>query len=178
MNETYEKKEIINNEYDYSNALITIENLSYLIQYCDQLYKQLTSLILEDEEKNKPLKLEYRNYTYKKSYNQDFEIYIRGKGYNQITCKDYETFASAVKNKTLVNVNEIHIKLALFFRRGKESALEEHENDFIISIKPYDITLMRKANYRDPSMDLIENQLKSILNQFPVANTIFCDKRR
>ena len=62
------------------------------------------------------------------------------------------------------------------FRRGRESNLEEHENTFIIKFEPYDITFARKSNYNDQIMNQIEDQINQILQKFPIANSIFCNK--
>ena len=63
------------------------------------------------------------------------------------------------------------------FLRGKEEKLEEHENLFTIIFNPYDIKFARKSNHSDPNMNKIEEQINSILKQFPVANSIFCNKQ-
>ena len=39
MNEE-NKKNIVNNEYDYSNILPTIDNITYLVAFCDNIYNQ------------------------------------------------------------------------------------------------------------------------------------------
>lgn len=170
-------KVVINNEYDYSNIVPTVDSVSYLVQYCDNLYKKLIKLIEEDEEKNKMFKTEYKEYMYKKTYCPEFEVYIREKTYNNITCKDYETFISAVKDGNLNEVNEVEIKLYMNFKRGKGEQLDEHENSFIVIFKPYDIKFARKSNYDDPNMNQIEQEINNILKQFPVANSIFCNKQ-
>ena len=61
MNEE-NKKNIVNNEYDYSNILPTIDNITYLVAFCDNIYNQFLKLIEADEEKNKPFKEEYKEY--------------------------------------------------------------------------------------------------------------------
>lgn len=168
---------VINNEFDYSNIVPTIEAVSYLVQYCDQLNKQLEKLVLEDEEKNKQYKLEFKDYMYKKSFGQGLHIYIKEKSHNNITCKDYESFLSAVNNGNLNNVNGINIDLSLDFDRGKIGKLDKHENLFSVIFNPYDIVFARKSNHNDPNMNKIEDMINSILKKFPVANSIFCNKQ-
>ena len=146
------------------------------MQYCDQKNQELTKLVNEDEEKNKPFKPEYKDYMYKKSFGQEFEIYIRSNSYNSITCNDYESFLAAVENGNLNQVTQLNIELYMNFSRGKSEKYEDHENSFKIIFKPYEITFARKSNYNDPSMDKIEKEINSILEQFPVANSIFCNK--
>lgn len=114
---------------------------------------------------------------YKKSYGQEFQVYIKEKSYNNITCKDYESFASAVRDGNLNQVNGLDIKLCMDFERGKGNNYDEHENSFTIIFKPYEITFARKSNHNDPSMNKIEEQINEILKKFPVANSIFCNKQ-
>ena len=177
MDDSFSSQAVINNEFDYSNVVPTIEAISYLVQYCEQMNKQLTKLVEEDEEKNKQFKSEYKDYMYKKSYGQEFQVYIKEKSYNNITCNDYESFSSAVKGGNLNQVTGLDIKLCMDFLRGKEEKLEEHENLFTIIFNPYDIKFARKSNHNDPNMNKVEEQINSILKQFPVANSIFCNKQ-
>ncbi len=176
MEEDFTGKTVINNEFDYSNILPTKEAVLYLVQYCDQMNKQLTKLVEADEEKNKPFKDEYKEYNYKHSFGQVLDIYIVEKGYNNITCKDYDTFLTTAKNGDLDNVSSINIKLCLDFYRGRKENLVQHENSFHILFHPYEIKFARKSNFQDSDMDQIENQINQILKQFPVANCIFCTK--
>lgn len=170
-------QKVINNEFDYSNVIPTIEAVSYLVEFCDKINKQFTKLVEDDEEKNKQYKYEYRDYMYKKSYAQGLEVYIREKSYNNITCNDYESFVSAVDDGNLNQVDSVDVKLCLDFSRGKSEKYEDHENSFSIIFRPYEITFARKSNHDDPSMNKIEEQINSILKKFPVANSIFCNKQ-
>ena len=176
MEENFASKSVVNNEYDYSNILPTVEKIEYLVKYCDEMNKQLTRLVEDDEEKNKQFKFEYREYLFKKSYGQKFEVYIREKTYNNLTCKDYEQFESAVKGGNLKSVTDMKITLCLDYFRGKGDNIEEYENSFIISFKPYEIKFARKSNHEDQIMDKVEKQINDILKQFSIANTIFCNK--
>lgn len=169
-------KKIINNEYNYSNILPTEETVAYLVKYCDKVYKDFVSLLEQDEEKNKQYKLEYKNYMYKKCYKDRFEVIIKNKNYNNITCKDYDMFLSAIEDGNVKNVLSITINLELGFRRGTESNHEEHENTYKVEFKPFDITFIRKSNHNDPNMNNIEEKIKMILEKFPSMNTIFCTK--
>ena len=177
MDDNMTSKAVINNEFDYSNIVANVEAITYLVQYCDSMEKQLKKLIEEDEEKNKRFKNEYKDYMYKKTYSERFEVYIRSKSYqNSITCNDYESFVSAVKDGNLKNVSGLDIKLDLDFERGKGDNLDKHENSFKIVFNPYDITFTRISNHNDPSMNQIETQINDILKRFQVVNTIFCTK--
>ncbi|MDY5874251.1 MAG: hypothetical protein SPK36_05650 [Bacilli bacterium] len=175
MNEE-NKKNIVNNEYDYSNILPTIDNITYLVAFCDNIYNQFLKLIEADEEKNKPFKEEYKEYNFKKAYSNSFTAKIRMQPYNIIECKDIEDFKSAIKNDNLKHVAGLNIEMNLDFKRGIGDNLITHENSFIISFNPYDIKFKRKSNYSDINMTKIEDNIKAILNKFSVANCIFCDK--
>ena len=176
MEGSEELKKIINNEYDYSNVLPVVNAISYLVNYCDLMNKQLIKLVEEDEQKNTQFKVEYKEYNYAKSYKQYFEVSVRNIDGKRDSCKDYSSFVDLVNKGGLKNVCDISIKLDLCFKRGKYFSLEEHENNFVIRFKPYDIKFTRKSNFEDTSMDEIEEQIRKIMDSFPVANCVFCDK--
>ena len=179
MNNGYideEKAMVINNEYDFSNIVPTIESVIYLVEYCDNILNKFLELVAEDEEKNKQYKDEYRTYNFKKVYGQYLNIYIREKTYNNVTCENLKTFLSAINDGNLKNVNGLDIKLSLNFSRGKGRDLVEHENSFDIIFKPYEIKFARKSNHNENMMNQIENNINEILNKFPKINTIFCSK--
>lgn len=171
-----EEKSIINNEFDYSTIIPKEENILYLVKYCDSLYQQMQKRMEEEEEKNKPFKFEYKEYMYKKNYSNRFEVYIFEKTYNNISCKDIVSFETAMNCGQLKNVNSLEITLNLSFERGKNNALEEHENLFVIKFQPYHIIFARKSNFVDSEMNEIESSIRGILDKFPKTNSIFCSK--
>ena len=167
----------LNNEFDYSNIVVEVQPISYLIQYCEALYNQFIKLVTEDEEKNARLKTEFKNYDYKKSYSNKFEILIKEKENNSnLNCKNFQTFIDAVNSGHLKNINSLTIELDLTYKRGKESYLNEYENNFKIVFKPYDIKFIRKSNHSENYMNQIENNINEILKKFKVQNSIFCTK--
>lgn len=176
MEDNFDSKAVINNEYDYSNIVPTKDAISYLIKYCDSLNNELTRLVDEDEEKNKQFKEEYKDYMYKKSFGQLFAIKIVSKSYNHIECENFNSFNSAIQGGNVDNVSSLKITLCLDFYRGKGLSNVEHENSFIISFKPYEIKFIRKSNFEDKMMNEIENNINNILKKFPIANCIFCAK--
>ena len=179
MNNTYQNEEIpsvISNEYDYSNIVPTIECVTYLVQYCENVYKQFVALIDEDENRNKQFKEEYKNYNYKRSFGEHFEVYIREKSYNSIICKDFTSFKSAVSAGHLNNTNGLEIKIDLDYKRGKSDNFIHHENNFTIIFKPYEIKFSRKSTHNEKDMNQVENTIKDILSKFPSINSIFCTK--
>lgn len=178
MNQFDERETEICNEFDYSNAIVEIQSISYLIQYCDTLFKQYMNMVNLDEQRNEKLKYEFRNYEYRKSYNAKFEISIRGKDYNysNLNCKSYYSFIEAVNNGHLKNVGSVIITLDLSYRRGQEINLMDYENNFKFTFKPYEIKFVRKSNHNEESTNQLENNFNQILKQFKVANSIFCTK--
>ena len=96
---------LIHHEYDYSNIVPRVDAITYLVQYCDNIYNQFLTLIEEDKKRNESLKFEFKNYQYKKSYRETFEVYIIKKDYNYISCKDFTMFQSAINQGDLKNVN-------------------------------------------------------------------------
>lgn len=176
--EFYEEVEAaINNERDYSNIIPTAENIAYLVQYCEQVYNQLIKLIEDDEARNEKIKYDLQNYNFKKSYGERFEVAVRGKNFNTVNCKNYNSYLELYKKEQLNNVDAIEIYLELDYKTGSNSSFVAHENSFVIKFKPYEITFIRKSNFRDANMDQIENTINEILKKFPVANTIFCTKK-
>lgn len=171
-----EKTLIINNEYDYSNIVPVVEGVIYLVEYCDSVFRQIASLIEEDEARNEKIKYEYRKYNYKKNFSNYFEINIYSKNFSSIVCKDSSSFKSAVENGNLNNIGSLTIKLNLGYKRGIQGNFIEHENSFVISFKPYDIKFIRKSNHKEFDMDKIEKDIINILNRFNVVNNIFCTK--
>lgn len=167
----------INNERDYSNIIPTAENIAYLVQYCEQVYNQLIKLIEDDEARNQKIKYDLQNYNFKKSFSENFEVLVREKNFNLINCKNYNSYLELYKKEQLNNVNSIEIYLKLDYNSGSNSSFIKHENSFIIKFRPYEITFIRKSNFKDQNMDQIENQINEILKKFPVANTIFCTKK-
>lgn len=172
-----ENKEVaINHEFDYSNVLAIEPAISYLIEYCDNVHKNLVNAITQDEQKNEKLKSEYRYYDYKKSYFTGLTVTIKTTNYGRIECKDFDKFKSAVQAGNINNVEYLTIELNMSYKRGKEYETVEHENIFKISFHPYNIKFTRKSNHEDTEMDKIENNINAILNKFPIANSIFCSK--
>ncbi len=173
-----EKVTQINHEYDYSNSVPEISSISYLVQYCDTLFQHLLSLIQEDEAKNERLNYNYKEYMFKKSLETGFDVSIKEKGSytGGFSCDDYKDFVNAVQNGLLNNIDRLVINLSMSYRRGKEGSLQQHDNFFTITFKPYEITFTRKSNFSDSNMDEIENNINEVLKKFKVQNSIFCTK--
>lgn len=165
-----------NNDYDYSNIIATVDNIMYLVKYCNDEYNRFVNLIEEDERRNEKFKPEFKEYNYKKSYSERFDIRVIGKNYDSITCKNLESFQSAVNNGNLANVTALEIRMDLDYKRGKGSNLIDHENSFTITFNPYKIIFNRKSSHNEEKMNQIEEEIKRILDNFQAINTIFCTK--
>lgn len=165
--------QVINNEYQYKDLLPTKDAVDYLVNYLDSLFKSFTAICDEEEEKNKRLKEEFREYNYKKYYATTFKVYIVEKTYHNIECTSYEEFRSAEDDNNLKEVDRLELKLNLSYKRGKGNNLEECTNEFIIIFKPYDTKFARKSNHKDVNMDNTEKNILDILDKFPKLNTIF-----
>ena len=100
MNDSFTSKIVVNNEQDYSNIVPKVDSIAYLVQYCDNIYKHFLTLLEEDKKRNESLKFEFKNYQYKKSYRETFEVYIIKKDYNYISCKDFD-------NKNVIAITRI-----------------------------------------------------------------------
>ena len=170
------KETVINNEYDYSNVVASAENIGYLVKYCENVYKQLLYLFKVEEDKNEKLKSEFKNYLYRKSYNDKFEVTIRDRNYKSFGCKSYEAYIEALKSNQIQSVESLEIILELGYKRGGEFDGETYENKFKISFKPYNIIFTRNSNHNEIDMNNIETNINEILKKFEVANTIFCTK--
>ena len=167
---------VINNEKDYSNIIPTPENIASLVQYCEQIYNQFAKLVEDDENRNNKIKYELQNYSFKKCYGQQLELIIREKNFNTINCKNYNSYVELYKNGQLKNLDSLEINLELNYQTGMNASLITHENLFKIKFKPYEISFIRKSNFKNFNMERIENTINDILSNFPVANTIFCTK--
>lgn len=167
----------INREFDYSNSIPTAQNIAYIVQYCENVYNQFKKNIEEDEQKNERLKYEYKNYNFKRAFTEKFEVQIKQKEtYKTIDCKNYSSFVECINNGLLKSVDSLKIELYLDYKKGKEGSLQEHNNQFEISFKPYDIKFTRNSNFQEENMNQIENNINTMLTKFQAANTIFCTK--
>ena len=127
----------------------------------------------KEEEKNEPLKYEHREYDYKKSYGMRFKIYIWTNNSGSLEYDSDDALRTAAANGRLNDVSSLKIEMDLDFGRGKEGAIEEHKNEFVISFRPYDIKFVRNSNYNDPEMDDLEKQIVNLMEDFPATKTIF-----
>lgn len=163
----------VNHEYLYPNVLVVREYVENLAGFCYKAYRALSKKVTEEEEKNEPLKYEHREYDYKKSYGMRFKIYIWTNNSGSLEYDSDDALRTAAANGRLNDVSSLKIEMDLDFGRGKEGAIEEHKNEFVISFRPYDIKFVRNSNYNDPEMDDLEKQIVNLMEDFPATKTIF-----
>ena len=165
----------INNEYNYSNIVPEIDKVSLLVEYCNNVYDSFLKLTEEDEKSNEKLLYEYRKYNYSKCFSSSFAVTI-WHGYNSLDCKNYQSFLELKSSHQLKNISKLVISLHIDFYRGSSDNKQLHENSFVISFEPYNITFKRKSNIKDEEMDMIESNIKRILVSFKVQDSIFYSK--
>lgn len=163
----------IQNQHNYSTIIPTGECITYLVQYCADEYQKFTALT-EEVEKNKEQHGEY-NYSFKKGASL-FEIAIRGKQYSNIVCENFQEFEAAIQEKGLKDISSLEIKMHLNFKRDREEVGTEHQNEFVIIFRPYEISFSRKSNYNETMMNQIETNIDDVLRRFPSINSIFSAK--
>ena len=165
----------INREYDYSNIVPEIDKVQLLVEYCSKVYENFIKLVDEDEAKNEKIKYEFKNYTYKRHFGEEFSVTIYHE-YNHVDCKNYQSFMELVSSNQVSNINRLDIELDINFKRGTGDNLETYENKYKISFKPYDIKFIRNSNRKDEEFETIEDNIKKILNVFKQQNSIFYSK--
>lgn len=163
----------IHNQHYYSTIVPTEECIIYLVQYCDDEYNKFNALT-DEVEKNKEQHGEY-SYSFKKG-SMTFEVTLRGKSYNNVTCDSFLEFEQAIEGKGLKEISSLEIKMDLNFKRDREDASAEHQNSFVITFRPYEISFIRKSNHNETMMNQIEINIDEVLKRFPSINSIFATK--
>ena len=163
----------VNHEHLYPNLLPVREYVENLASFCERAYKVLEKKADEDEQKNASIEYSQQEYVYKKSFGAGFKVHLYT---NANVSLDYETADSllaASRDGRLNDVSMLVIRLDLDFSRGKNNAFEDHNNEFEISFRPFDVKFLRNSNYVDPDMDKLEDEIVKILEDFPFMKTIF-----
>ncbi len=166
----------IENKFDYSTIIPSVEYITYLVEYCDSVFKHFTELLEDEEEKNKDVNPQQKIYNYKRTFGEYFSIDITGKNYMSTKCSNLQQFKDEVKKGTLKDVLKLTISLNLDYRKGNIQNLEQYDNDFTIKFKPYEIEFIRKSNHSENYMNEVEKNINELLKRFPSVNTIFQSK--
>ena len=86
------------NEFDYSNILPTNDYIFFLVQYLEMVCNKYLKLINDDEEKNKKVKYEFRDYKYGKMYSEtELRVLIYDKGFECIKCSDFKSYKHCIR---------------------------------------------------------------------------------
>ena len=169
------EKNIIN-EFDYSNIVPTSQYIGVLVQYCEKVSNQYLQLINQDEERNEKLKYDFKDYQYGKNYGTGLNVVIFDKSFQRIECQNFLSYSQAVQNRQVNNINSMEVRLNINFKRGPSGKTKDHNNEFIVKFKPYEIKFTRKSNFDDNMMNQIEKDINELLRSFPTVDTIFCTK--
>ena len=164
---------LVNNKFDYSNSVPTVLAMIHLVKYLYNNYEQYLWLVTEDE---KEYEKTHKYYNYEKTYRLIFDVRIRERNYSIITCKSTSEFEKAVEDGKLDNIDSMEIRLILDYRKPNTPDYIMYNNFFVIQLKPFDITFLRKSNYNQLDMNAIENNVNEILRRFTTINSIFCTK--
>ena len=169
-----ETKDIIENTYNFSDTIITVEVIDYIAKYFQSIIDYYEKLFIEDEQKNEKLKYDFQNYSYKKSYNTGLDITIGSKEYSSIHCNNYNSFKQMINENKAKNLGFFNIELSINYKSGNNNNLIEHNNNFSIKMKPYDIIFKCSSNNSDSEMNNVEEYIiNEIFNKIPHVPTIF-----
>lgn len=169
------QEQLINNEFDYSNAIINKESLLYIAKNIDSIFQKMKSIYEEDRIKNEQLKTEYKNHDFKDRHSK-LQYSLKLKDIYCSEIESYEALEIAVKDGKFDNIEYFNIILELDYSRGKGDNLTKLENTFKLVFKPYEITFTRKSNYNDLLMQQVEESINNSLKQLNTLNTVFCTK--
>lgn len=161
----------INGIYDYDNVVITEDNIKTLIKYIFDVASYFEQCAKMDEEKNEPLKLEFRNYSFReRTINSSVSITM---GKNDYRFNNYYTFQNFCNTNKLKNISYIYIYLTINFSTGMRNELIDYDSKINITIKPFKINLTRKSNIPYDKIDKFESDLKSMFDSFQKVDSIF-----
>ncbi len=162
----------INEQKDFTNLLAVREYVDDLVKNCASLYESFAKTVKEDEEKNEPLKPEFREYKFKHNYKDKFQVIVFSDGSSKFY-EDYANYSVAANGGGLQGVSSLEIRLNLSYKSGKEGGFIDHDYEFRIKFEPGKTSFKYTANFDDPAINGIRDKLLEKLEAFPVTNTIF-----
>ena len=168
-------KQIINNEFDYSNVIVDGRSVLYLANILNSIFQEIKIMFEEDEKKNEPLKYEYRNYEYKDRYST-LQYQVVFKNHSRNDFENYEALANTIESGNFNAVDTFTINLDLNYSRGKTNDLITFNNSFKIVFKPFEVKFTRTSNHNEKLMQQVEDSINYCFKQFNKLNTIFCTK--
>lgn len=161
----------IYNTYDYTNVIITDENIKTLIKYIFDVTNYFEECARVDEDKNKSIKYKFRNYLLKKNLIQsNITITINNHDYR---FNNHYMFLDFCNTNKLKNVSYIYIYSTINFSVGMTEGLLNYDNKINIAIRPYKINLTRKSNIHYKYIDKYESDLKKMFSNLQKIDSIF-----
>ncbi len=159
------------NTYDYTNVIVSEEDIKTLIKYVFDVYDYFLDCSKIDDGKNEAIKYEFRYHSFKRRFLGSYgSIQKEGKTYQ---FNNYEAFLNFCSTNGLKNIGRIYICLTINFGIGLVHELVKYDNKLDISIKPYNINFTRKSNINYDYIDKFEQEIKKILDTFKRVDTIF-----
>ena len=156
------------------NALLAVrEYVDDIVKTCFATYDSIKKLCDQDEAANEGVKYEYREYKYHKSYSAGCDISITSKEYKTERFDTFEAYQAASNGGLLKNLSKLKIDLNLSYQTGKEGSLSDHNHEFELVFEPELTTISYSANYEEPHMKSVYEQLQQKLDAFPATYTIF-----
>ena len=165
----------IKNNHDHTNLLAVREYVDDLVKYCFGIYASFQKTQAEEEQRNERLKLEYREYQFRKSYSAHCEVVIYAGG-QRTEFTDYANFQSAMLGGMILGVDYLQISLNLSHYVGKYDSRDEHQHEYTIRFEPAKSYFLYAANMDDQNMNIIETLIEVCLNSFPASITILSKK--
>lgn len=144
------------NEFDYSNIIPSISNISKIVELCSLLYDKFDSVLLN-----------HNVHEVEKGDNCNFEIIIIDNEYKKTILTSFNEFNDNIS--LLNNINVLTIKLSL----GYIKLNEEYNNLFEITIRPYSIVFKRLSNHEQSLMSQIEDSINNNMKKLTTEKTIF-----
>jgi len=157
---------------EYTSLLAVREYVEDLAKNCFALFDSFKKTIKDDEAKNEQLKFELRTYNYHTNYSETCTIRVRADG-NSTDYKDFPTFLSALNGGLIQGASELRIVLDMSYRSGLGNDLTEHDHKFTITFSPEKTAYVYEANFDDPTMNGLYEQILAKLDNFPATITIF-----
>lgn len=120
------------------NKIITIEQIKEVAKYLEDIKEEYIKLMDEDEEKNKSLPYEKRNYKYKNNIRPKVEYNINFTNNKSVVKADYDWFLENIENNDKINIIYIYLDVSYNVDCENEKIkyksfsirLSIHENEF------------------------------------------------
>ena len=165
---------MVNHSYDFVDLLPVREYVENLVKVCGAFYEDFERKVVMDEEKNKKLSSEYREYEYGGLYGTQFVIWLYYNGrYDGVKIERAADFSELVARGELNDVSNLRLEITVNFRRGVGNEAQEHRHSYKIVFQALKNNFTYAANCDDEEMQLMEKKILGLLEDFPAVKTIF-----